>query len=190
MPNPKNGTKSAKKIPALIVFGQIRGSKVDQAAVFLKKDAEMAKKAASDAGLSSLDVQTEEHRQAAATLPEGAINTQGRFSLSPASPEIIAELERLLKAATGQGAALASGTKSETASATISADLWRQLKPGSLVLAAGFDDEDNLAGWWEAIIVRIDDGEFLVRWRDYPKEPVASRSHEYIALLHPKITGV
>jgi hypothetical protein len=188
MPNHKNGTKSAEKISALIVFGRIRGSKVDQAAVFLKKDAEAAKKAALDAGLSSLDVQTEEHRQAAATLPEGAINAQGRFSLSPSSPEIIAELERLLKAATGQGATSAINAKSETASATISTDLWRQLKPGALVLAAGFDEQDNLAGWWEAIIVRIDDGEFLVRWRGYPNEPRVSRSHEYIALLHPKLT--
>jgi hypothetical protein len=149
---------------------------------------EAAKKAASDAGLSALDVQTEEHRQAAAALPEGTINAQGRFSLSPASSGIIAELERLFKTAKGQGAPLASSAKSETASATISADLWRQLKPGSLVLAAGFDEQDNLAGWWEAIIVRVDDGEFLVRWRDDPKEPRVSRSREYIALLHPKLT--
>jgi hypothetical protein len=103
---------------------------------------------------------------------------------------MITELERLLKAATGQGATLASSAKSETASATISTDLWRQLKPGALVLAAGFDEQDNLAGWWEAIIVRVDDGEFLVRWRDNPNEPRASRSQEYIALLHPKLTGV
>jgi hypothetical protein len=135
-------------------------------------------------------VQTEEHRQAAAALPEGAINAQGRFSLSPASPAIIAELDRLLKAATGQEATSARSAKSETTSATISADLWRQLKPGALVLAAAFDEQDNLDGWWDAVIVRIDDGEFLVRWRDYPKEPRVSRSHEYIALLHPKITGV
>jgi len=186
MPNAKN----SDKIPALIVFGRIRGSKVDQAAVFLEKDAEAAKKAASGAGLSSLEVQTEADRNMAAALPEGAINAQGRFSLSPASPEIIAELERLLKAATDEEETSASGAKSETASATISADLWRQLKLGSLVLAAAFDEQDNLDGWWEAVIVRIDDGEFLVRWRDYPKEPRVSRSHEYIALLHPKITGV
>ncbi len=187
MPEPKNGAKSAEKIPALIVFGRIRGSNVDQAAVFLKKDAEAAKKAALDAGLSSLEVTTEEHRRVAATLPEGVINAQGRFSLSPASPEIMTELERLLKAETGQGVVSDSGAKSET---TISADLWRQLKPGSLVLAAGFDKNDNLDGWWEAIIVRIDDGEFLVRWQGYPNEPRSSRSQEYIALLHPKITGV
>jgi hypothetical protein len=140
MSNPKNG----EKIPSLIVFGRIRGSKVDQAAVFLGKDAEAAKKAAADAGLSSLEVQTEEHRQAAAALPEGAINANGRFSLSPASPKIIAELERLLKAASAQEVTSASGAKSETASATISADLWRQLKPGGLVLAAAFDEQDNL----------------------------------------------
>jgi hypothetical protein len=28
---------------------------------------------------------------------------------------------------------------------------------------AGFDEQDNLAGWWVAIIVRVDDGEFLIR---------------------------
>jgi hypothetical protein len=110
--------------------------------------------------------------------------------MSPASPEIIAELERLLKATTGQGVVSDIGAKSETASPKISADLWRQLKPGALVLAAGFDKNDNLDGWWEAIIVRIDDGEFLVRWLGYPNEPRSSRSQEYIALLHPKITGV
>ena len=161
MPDPKNGAKSAEKIPALIVFGRIRGSNLNQTAVFLEKDCEVATKAASDAGLSSLDVQTEEHRRAAAALPEAAINAQGRFSLSPAPPAIIAALERLLKAATGQEAPLASGAKSETASATISADLWRQLNPGSLVLAAGFDQNDNLIEWWEAVIVRVDDNEFL-----------------------------
>jgi hypothetical protein len=67
--------------------------------------------------------------------------------------EIIAELERLLKAVTDEEATSASGAKSETALPTISADLWRQLKPGSQVLAAAFDEEDNLVGWWEAVIV-------------------------------------
>ncbi len=102
----------------------------------------------------------------------------------------MAELECLLKATTGQGATSASGAGAETASPTIFADLWRQLKPGSLVLAAGFDKNDNLDGWWEAMIVRVDDGEFLVRWQGYPNAPRSSRSQEYIALLHPKITGV
>jgi hypothetical protein len=35
----------------------------------------------------------------------------------------------------------------------------------------------------------IDDGEFLVRWRDEPNLPTASRTREYIALLHPMRTN-
>ena len=186
MPNPKNG----EKLPALIVFGRFRSSNLNQAAVFLKKDAEAAKKAASDAGLSALEVQTEEHRQAAAALPEGTINAQGRFSLSPASPGIIAELERLLKAATGQGATSASGAKSETASATISIDLWRQLKPGRWFSRRALTSRIIWPDGGRRSSSAIDDGEFLVRWRDDPKEPRASRTQEYIALLHPKLTGV
>lgn len=69
MPNGKNGAKSANKILALIVFGRIRGSKVDQAAVFLQEDAEAAKKAALDAGLSCLEVKTDADRKMASTLP-------------------------------------------------------------------------------------------------------------------------
>ena len=48
--------------------------------------------------------------------------------------------------------------------------------------------QDNLAGWWEAVIVRIDDGEFLVRWRDDPKEPRVSRGQEYIAFFIRSVT--
>jgi hypothetical protein len=104
--------------------------------------------------------------------------------------KVIAELERLLKAVMPEaGTSTDTSTKSGTPPATISADLWNQLQPGSLALAAGFDEEDNLDGWWEAIIVRIDGGEFIVRWREEPNLPTASRSREFIALLHPMITN-
>jgi hypothetical protein len=68
--------------------------------------------------------------------------------------------------------------------------IWRQLKPGSLILAAGFDEQENLDDWWEAIIVRVDDDGFLVRWRDDPNEPRVSRTHGFIALLHSKLIGL
>jgi hypothetical protein len=139
MPNPKNG----EKIPAIIVFGRFRNSNLNQAAGFLKKDAEAAKKAASDAGLSSLDVQTEEHRQAAAALPEGTINAQGRFSLSPAPPGIIAELERLLKAATGKEATSASSAQNP--------------RPHRRQFPPIFGDTSNLVRWFlqQALTSRI-----------------------------------
>jgi hypothetical protein len=190
MPNAKTRAKPATKIPALIIFGRIHGSKINHAAFFVQTDTEAAKKAALDAGLSFIDVKTDADKKIASTLREGVINAQGRFSLSPASPKVITELERLLKAITPEtGTSTDTSTKPETLPATISADLWNQLKPGSLVLAAGFDDEDNLNGWWEAIILRIDDGEFLVRWRDEPNLPTASRTRKYIALLHPTMVN-
>jgi hypothetical protein len=135
MANIKNGAKTADQIPALIVFGRFPNSKVDQAAIFLKKDADAAKKAALDAGLSCLEIKSDADRKIASTLHQGAINTQGRFSLSPASPKVIAELERLFNAATGDTVASAdTNSQQEPASPTISADLWQQLKPG----CAGF----------------------------------------------------
>jgi len=62
----KNGGKSAAKLPALIVFGRIKGSNVDQAAMFVEKDAEAAKKAATEAGLTFIEVKTYQQRKAAA----------------------------------------------------------------------------------------------------------------------------
>jgi hypothetical protein len=187
MSDPKNGGKSAAKLPALIVFGRIKGTNVDQAAMFVEKDAEAAKKAATEAGLSFIEVKTDEQRKAAAALPEGVVNAQGRFSLSPASRETVGQLGQMLQAAVEVEASSAAGDHAGS-STGISPRLWQELKPGALVLAAGFDDDDNPAGWWEAIIVKVDDGEFLIRWRDAPNEPRVSLSREYIALLHPGLS--
>ena len=65
------------------------------------------------------------------------------------------------------------------------ANLYDGVKVGSLVLAAGFDQHDLPAGWWEAIVVAIDGNEFTLKWRDYPREPTSKRERKYVALLHP-----
>ncbi len=151
---------------------------------YLLRDTQREKTLGStDAGLSSPDVQTEEHRRAAAVLPEGAINAQGRFSLSPASPEIIAELERLLKAATRHAGTSTPNLRTHRRQFP---PIWRQLKPGSLILAAGFDEE-NLDDWWEAIIVRVDDDGFLVRWRER-RDPAAQGYCNRTGWLIPRLS--
>jgi hypothetical protein len=188
MSDPRNCGKSAAKLPALIVFGRIKGSNVDQAAMFFEKDAEAATKAATEAGLSVIEVKSDEQRKTAAALPEGVVNSQGRFSLSPASRETVDRLGQMLQGASEGKAASAVSDDVESSLPGVSPRLWRELKPGALVLAAGFDDDDNPAGWWEAIIVKADEDEFLVRWRDAPDEPRASRSRHYIALLHPGLS--
>jgi hypothetical protein len=108
----QNGAKSAEKIPALIVFGRIRSSNVNQSAVFIKKDAEAAKKAASDAGLSSFEVTTEEHQRAAAALPEGAIIAQQLARGETLTAEAVYLIDNGL--ATGRGLnVMAQGTRKE-----------------------------------------------------------------------------
>ena len=169
----KAGTTSNKQ-PALIVFGRIKGNAIDQAAYFAEKDVEAAKKAAVPLGLTALEVTTDAIRKACNSLQEGVINAQGRFSLSPISKAKLAELQMLLPA------------KNYPVQSS-SLDPWANLKPGDLVLAAGFDDEDNLEGWYPAVVVKKDDGEYVVRWRDFPGEPNVSRTAEYLSLLHPQL---
>lgn len=67
----------------------------------------------------------------------------------------------------------------------VAANMWDGIKVGSLVLAAGFDQHDLPAGWWEAVIVAIDRDEYTLKWRDYPREPTSKRERKHIALLHP-----
>jgi hypothetical protein len=69
--------------------------------MFVEKDIEAAKKAATEAGLSFFEVKTDEQRKAAAAQPEGVVNAQKRFSLSPASRETVGQLGQMLQAATG-----------------------------------------------------------------------------------------
>jgi hypothetical protein len=74
------------------------------------KDAEAAKKAALDAGLSSFEVTTEEHQRAAAALPEGAIIAQQLARGETLTAEAVYLIDNGL--ATGRGLnVMAQGTR-------------------------------------------------------------------------------
>jgi hypothetical protein len=59
---------------------------------------------------------------------------------------------------------------------------WDTLAPGHLVIAQEENAED---GWWEAVIVEIEEDKLTLRWRDYPKQPKVQRYRTAIALLDP-----
>jgi hypothetical protein len=59
---------------------------------------------------------------------------------------------------------------------------WTTLKESDLVLA----HEGKGEGWWEALLVEVNDQETVVRWRDYPKAAKLGRAINQIALLYPK----
>jgi len=64
-------------------------------------------------------------------------------------------------------------------------DDWSELQAGALVLAADLDRYGAAEAWYEAIIVRIEGREFVLRWRDFPREGLLTRTRRHIAIPCP-----
>ncbi len=180
------------KTPALIAFGRMRGSRIDQAAWFGETEVALAKKAALNTGVTWLNLATEEEREAARHLSEGVVTEGGRFSLSPVKPEMLAELQRLREVAKvrepePQPLPSTDAAVEEGKPKTDTADPWGKLGIGSIVLAASFDNEDAPAGWWEAVIVGTEPDGFALRWRDCPDDPTVIRPMAQIAIMHARL---
>jgi hypothetical protein len=60
-------------------------------------------------------------------------------------------------------------------------DSWDNIQVGNLVIA----HESPEDGWWEAIVVAVENDQLLLRWRDYPRQPCVRRSRFEVALLPP-----
>jgi hypothetical protein len=58
---------------------------------------------------------------------------------------------------------------------------WEAIRVGSLVIA----HESPEDGWWEAIVVAVENDQLLLRWRDYPRQPCVRRGRLGVALLPP-----
>jgi hypothetical protein len=63
---------------------------------------------------------------------------------------------------------------------------WATLRVGSTVLAAYWNEEKEIEGWWPAIITRADDNEFRLRWRDTTEYTLGKVEPKHIAILHPE----
>ncbi|HKH80317.1 MAG TPA: hypothetical protein VKA03_01645 [Methylovirgula sp.] len=78
-----------------------------------------------------------------------------------------------------------SGAKLDQLSDYTSSDAWGELQPGAHVLAANLDRYGAAEAWFAAIIVQNEGNEFVLRWRDFPREGLLTRARRHIALLHP-----
>jgi hypothetical protein len=58
---------------------------------------------------------------------------------------------------------------------------WEAIGVGDLVIA----HESPEDGWWEAIVVAVENDQLLLRWRDYPRQPCVRRGRLGVALLPP-----
>jgi len=57
-----------------------------------------------------------------------------------------------------------------------------RLEPGQKVLSCEFDKHGEPDSWWDGVIIRAEDGAYLIRWRDFPKEAHVRRVPEHIAI--------
>ena len=58
---------------------------------------------------------------------------------------------------------------------------WDDIEVGHLVVA----QENAVDGWWEAVVIARDGDMLKLRWRDYPRMPIAVRHRHAVALLRP-----
>jgi hypothetical protein len=63
---------------------------------------------------------------------------------------------------------------------------WDALRVGATVLAAYWDANNEIDGWWPAIITRADKDEFVLKWRDSTDYPLGKVERKHIAILHPE----
>lgn len=177
--------------PALIVFGYDEAGKA-HASCFGPADAELAAKAATLMGYHALRLAGDSHAALAARLPPGRVFASGRAfvpyvkaatfealaTAAGVTPSIPAPKPKPSQAASGTDE---PGTQSSTAH-HLPYD-WDQIKTGSVVLAS----EGEGDGWYEAVVIEIKPEDlFVVRWRDWPKEPPLVRRREHLGLIHPE----
>lgn len=163
------------------------------AAWFEKRHSNSAIKLAKEAGFHVLEVIDDEIDQCASRLRAGSVK-EGFLSLATVDENLATELEMFVKArlqpedrpfesaeAPQQALAesLSAGEHTEIKE-DASNDACGKLTPGSLVLTPFLDRLGASNGWYEAFIVRIDGPEFLLRWRDFPREGLFTRTRRHI----------
>ena len=199
MTNRRKGPSPAA--PAVIIVNNL-DYPMRHAAWFAKKQAAAATDLARAAGFHVVTIDSEGTEKLAHSLDEGAIKA-GDLSLSIVDAATASDLDALVRAqldVTGgtqsaeQNAEDGVGEFSpleplaETQSSDSAASgLWDELQPGALVLAAELDRQGAPECWYEAIVVKSGGAEFTLRWRDFPREGLLTRTRRHIAILHPAI---
>ena len=181
-----NGTKPPAKAdaatpkqhdngPAVIVFGY-NEQRIPQAAWFPASEADLATRAARLMGLRVLRIEDDAHRQIATRLRQGQVYAADRTFAPAVVREVFDALSALAGPVTAPSPLEITAGKSDAASRPAS---WDEIQVGSLVIA----QESLEEGWWEAIVVAVENEHLLLRWRDYPRLPCVRRGRREVALL-------
>jgi hypothetical protein len=171
--------------PALIVFGTPKGARSPHAAWFRAAYVNRVSVAAQRQGLATIAVETDATRAAAATLKEGQLKAGGQLVMPCVTQEMLNRLNGLVPKPRPSPAE--GPVSPATAGVQVPVSVWDKLKPTDLVLAADLDKAGEPNGWYEANIMKIEDGIYTVRWyHEYEGEPrIVRRERQHIALMYP-----
>lgn len=175
-----NGKSNA---PALIVFGTPKGTKAPHGAWFPVQYAERSLAAAQQQGLIALPVDSDPSRAAAAQLKEGQLKAGGQLVLPTISPQLLSRLRDLAPQTQTPAQDVRQG--STTPGVQAPAALWNTLKPTDVVLAAFLDRSGEPDGWYEATIMKVENGIYTLRWLYEPQLGFIKLQRQHIALMFP-----
>lgn len=192
-------------LAAILVYGRPTGSDVPQASWFRAADKAATKTAAASLKYSALELQTEAERELAIGVEEGVLKGSGRIVVGSVTSEVYRRIEEFARKAAGASpATTASGsmvveqnanilpTAAEAEALTLAnttltsaTAAWDALRAGSVVLAADWDKNKEIDGWWPAVVTKVDRNDLGLKWRDAPDLPRFKAQPKYIAILHP-----
>jgi hypothetical protein len=177
-------TKDTKPIVAtLIVFGTPKGAKAPHAVWFRTGYTDRAASAARRHGLATIRVESAATRAVAATLKEGELKAGGQLVMPCVTQDTLNRLRALVPVPPETPGNSPGG--SVTVGVQVPVAVWDTLKPCDLVLAADLDKNGEPDGWYEATIMKIENGVYVVRWYYEPTMPFVRLRRQHIALMYP-----
>lgn len=163
----------------IIVFGVDPEGK-SRAGRFSSSQRELVTKAVQSLGLQFSEVELDKLDPLLAKLQAGRLYSNGKgfvpFIRKDRLPKIIEAL-----GSDQMGSATNDSLPQATTPAGLPVD-WASIEPGHLVIAL---EDDRECGWWEAIVVSMDEDMLTIKWRDFPKQAMTVRHRSAVALLKP-----
>ena len=194
-------TPVAAPQPIVLIFGIVAGRFRPQAARFRADEIELARYMAAKLNLAMLTIDVPLLKEIDLVIPEWQLRPDDQVVIPFVRGEIFEQLRQLTQPGTKGDMAATTGTDGGSPVTQVSVldaplvprpvldskqatRLWDGLGIGSLVLAPDSDLTGEHLGWWQAIILAVQDGVYLLRWRE-PEEGVIRRQRNQLALLHP-----
>ena len=160
----------------LVLYGLDDKAK-PRAGLVAAADGDAALAIAAGLNFQLLPISTAQRRVLAAELSPVYLEENGYSAVPAVRRALFADIEKASQEQENSAPHLDAPLAGDQAAVTP----WDEIKIGQLVLT---QEDDPKHGWWEAIVLsELDDGEVVLRYRDYPMQSRFVRHRHKLALL-------